>query len=90
MFTQIAPADIGHASAIFNTQRQSSLAIGVAVISTVVAGYHGSRVDAFHLGYFAAAAIAVTGAVACFTMVHDSDAAATMVRSRVRVPVVSE
>jgi EmrB/QacA subfamily drug resistance transporter len=90
MFTQIAPADIGHASAIFNTQRQSALAIGVAIISTVVAGYHGSRVDAFHFGYFAAAAIAVMGAVTCFTMVHDADAAATMVRSRVTVPVVSE
>jgi EmrB/QacA subfamily drug resistance transporter len=90
MFTQIAPADIGHASAIFNTQRQSSLAIGVAIISTVVAGYHGSRVAAFHLGYFAAAALAIMGAVACFTMVHDSDAAATMVRSRVPVSVVSE
>jgi EmrB/QacA subfamily drug resistance transporter len=86
MFTQIAPSDIGHASAIFNTQRQSALAIGVAIISTVVAGDHGSRVDAFHLGYLAAAAIAVLGAFTCFTMVHDSDAAATMVRSRVTVP----
>jgi EmrB/QacA subfamily drug resistance transporter len=90
MFTRIKPADIGHASAIFTTQRQSSLAIGVAVISTVVAGFHGSRVDAFHAGYFAAAAVATMGAVACFTMVHDSDAAATMVRSRTPAPVTSE
>jgi EmrB/QacA subfamily drug resistance transporter len=90
MFTRIPPADIGHASAIFNTQRQSSLAIGVAVISTVVAGFHGSRVDAFHAGYYAAAALATMGAVACFTMVHDSDAAATMVRSRAPVAVAKE
>jgi sugar phosphate permease len=90
MFTRIAPADIGHASAIFNTQRQSSLAVGVAIISTVVAGFHGSRVDAFHAGYYAAAALAIVGAVACLTMVRDSDAAETMVRSRVAVPVATE
>jgi len=90
MFTGIEAADIGHASAIFNTQRPSALAIGVAIISTVVAGVHGSRVDAFHAGYFAAAAIAVMGAIACFTMVHDSDAAATMVRSRAPGRVVAE
>jgi hypothetical protein len=90
MFTGIAPADIGHASAIFNTQRQSSLAVGVAIISTVVAGFHGSRVDAFHAGYYADAALAIMGAIACFTMVHDSDAAATMVRQQVAAPVVDE
>jgi EmrB/QacA subfamily drug resistance transporter len=81
MFTGIDSADTGHASAIFNTQRQSALAIGVAVISTVVAGTHGSVVGSFHAGYLAAALIAAVGAVACLTLVHDADAAATMVRS---------
>ncbi len=82
MFTTIAPSDTGHASAIFNAQRQSALAIGVAILSTVVAGSHGPIVSAFHHAYIAAALIALCGGVACLTLVHDSDASATMVRSR--------
>ena len=81
MFTGIDSSDTGHASAIFNTQRQTALAIGVAVLSTVVAGTHGSVVSSFHAAYLAAALIAGVGAIACRTLVHDEDAAATMVRS---------
>jgi EmrB/QacA subfamily drug resistance transporter len=82
MFTGIDSSDTGHASAIFNTQRQSALAIGVAVLSTVVAGVHGSVVGSFHAAYLAAAMISAAGALACLLLVHDADAAATMVRSR--------
>ena len=81
MFTGIDSSDTGHASAIFNTQRQTALAIGVAVLSTVVAGSHGSVVSSFHASYVAAALIAGVGAIASCTLVHDEDAAATMVRS---------
>jgi len=81
MFTTIAPADTGHASAIFNAQRQTALALGVAVLSTVVASVGGSRYVAFHDAYLAAAVISLAGAIAALSLVHDSDAHATMVRA---------
>jgi EmrB/QacA subfamily drug resistance transporter len=81
MFTGIAPSDTGHASAIFSAQRQSMLAIGVAVLSSVVASVGGESFRAFHAAYVAAAIISGLGAIAAFTLVHDSDARATMVRS---------
>jgi EmrB/QacA subfamily drug resistance transporter len=81
MFTSIAPADTGHASAIFNAQRQTMLALGVAILSTVVSSVGGDSYAAFHDAYFAAAGMAVIGSVLAFTLVHDSDAKATMVRT---------
>ncbi len=80
MFTTIAPSDTGHASAIFSAQRQTMLALGVAVLSTVVAGVGGDSFRAFHAAYLAAAVIAGLGALAAFTLVKDRDARATMVR----------
>ena len=44
MFTTISGGDTGHASAIYNTQRQSTIALNVAVVTTVVAGVGGSEV----------------------------------------------
>jgi hypothetical protein len=78
MFTGIAAADTGDASAIFNAGRQTSLALGVAILSTVVASVGGDSFAAFHTAYVAAALIALTGSVAAFTMIHDGDARATM------------
>jgi len=80
MFTSIARADTGDASAIFNTSRQTSLALGVAILSTVVASVGGESFAAFHAAYAAAALIALTGSVTAFTLIHDGDARATMVR----------
>jgi hypothetical protein len=78
MFTGIAQPDIGDASAIFNAARETSLALGVAILSTVVAGVGGDSFAAFHTAYVAAALIALTGSAAAFAMIHDGDARATM------------
>ena len=79
MFTSIAPADTGDASAIFNACRQTSLALGVAILSTVVASVGGDSFAAFHTAYVAAALIALAGGAAAFAMIHDGDARATMI-----------
>ena len=78
MFTGIAHADTGDASAIFNAGRQTSLALGVAILSTVVASVGGDSFAAFHAAYVAAALIALAGSAAAFAMIHDDDARATM------------
>jgi hypothetical protein len=81
MFTSIAAADTGDASAIFNAGRQTSLALGVAILSTVVASVGGGSFAAFHAAYAVAALIALTGSTAAFFMIHDGDARATMARA---------
>lgn len=81
MFTGIASGDTGHASAIFNAARQTSIALGVAILSTVVASYPTPNYAAFHAAYLVAALIALGGAVASFLLIHDEDARATMLRS---------
>jgi predicted MFS family arabinose efflux permease len=78
MFTSIDAADTGDGSAIFNAGRQTSLALGVAILSTVVASVGGRSFAAFHAAYLAAALIALTGSATAFFMIHDSDAHATM------------
>jgi EmrB/QacA subfamily drug resistance transporter len=80
MFTGIGTADTGDASAIFNASRQASLALGVAVLSSVVAGVGGQSFAAFHAAYAAAAVIALAGGITAFTLIRDEDARATMVR----------
>jgi EmrB/QacA subfamily drug resistance transporter len=84
MFTTISPKDTGHASAISNSQRQVSLAAGIAVLSTVVTTVHGNRFSAFHAAFITAAGFAVLGALFSWTLVRDKDAAATMVPHRRR------
>jgi EmrB/QacA subfamily drug resistance transporter len=79
MYTTISPKDTGHASAISGSQRQVSLAIGLAVLSTVVSSVHGSRFTAFHAAFITAAGFAVMGAILSLILVRDVDAAATMV-----------
>jgi EmrB/QacA subfamily drug resistance transporter len=86
MFTGIAPADTGDASAIFNTNRQTSLALGVAILSSVVDSVGGQSFAAFRAGYVAAALIALTGGAAAFALIQDGDARATMVRRRIPRP----
>jgi predicted MFS family arabinose efflux permease len=79
MFTTISPADTGQASAISNSQRQVSLSVGIAVLSTVVTSLHGSRYAAFHVAFLTAAGFAVLSAVAAFVLIHTKDAAASMI-----------
>lgn len=81
MFTTISPADTGHASAIYNTGRQASIAVCVAIISAIVASVAGTRLVAFHDAYLALVGLALLGALAAFTLIRTRDAAASMVRA---------
>jgi EmrB/QacA subfamily drug resistance transporter len=78
MFTTVSSADVGHASAIYNTQRQSSIALNVAVVTTIAAGLAHPNIAAFHSAYLAGALIAAIGAACAFTLIHTRDARATM------------
>jgi MFS family permease len=88
-FATMAPAATGRASTLFNAQRQMGGAVGVAVVSTVVAAVGPTKAIAgrvlpnlasYHDAFLTAAAVALVGAVLALALVHDSDAAATMVR----------
>ncbi len=78
MFTTIASDDIGHASAIYNTQRQSSIALNIAVLTTIAAGSTRASIGGFHSAYLAAAVIAAVGTACAFTLIRTRDAHATM------------
>jgi EmrB/QacA subfamily drug resistance transporter len=78
MFTTISRHDTGHASAIYNTQRQSTIALNVAVLTTVVAGFSGSQLAAFPAAYLVGAIIALLGTVCAWTLIRTDDARATM------------
>ena len=87
-FAQISPEETGHASAIFNTIQRTAAAVGVSILSIVLAiGTDGAPrppISAFRDVYLTAAAFAIVGALLALG-VHDADAAATMVR-HVRTP----
>jgi EmrB/QacA subfamily drug resistance transporter len=87
-FATITPERTGRASTIFNTARQLGGAIGIAILTTVVAAVGPLRttarglvpnLGAYHASFLAAAGIALLAVVAALT-VNDKDAAATMVR----------
>jgi EmrB/QacA subfamily drug resistance transporter len=82
MFTTISAQDTAHASAIYNTQRQSSIALNIAIVTTIVAGVAGSDLTKFHAAYLASAIIAGLGAICAWTMIHTSDARSTMHQPR--------
>jgi len=87
-FATISLPDTARASTLFNAIRQMSGAVGVALVSTVVAtvgpvkviaGRTVPHLTAYHAAFLVAATMAVVGAVGTIT-VSDSDAAHTMVR----------
>jgi hypothetical protein len=78
MFTSVDGHDIGDASAIYNTQRQSTIALNVAVLTTIVAGSTTGSIGAFHAAYLVDAALAVCGVVCAITLIRTRDAHATM------------
>jgi EmrB/QacA subfamily drug resistance transporter len=83
MFTHISRADTAHASAIYNTGRQASIAIGIAILTTIVASVPG-ELAGFHAAFLADAGLAALGALAAWTLISTEDARATM-RPRRRV-----
>jgi hypothetical protein len=82
MFTHISKTDTTHASAIYNTQRQASIAAVVAVLTTILVAVGGTPVNGFRAAFAADAAIALLGAVAAWTLVRTDDARATMRSAR--------
>ncbi len=87
-FATISPERTGRASTLFNTARQLGGAIGVALLTTVVAAVGPTKLTslglvpnltAYHAGFLTAAAVALVAVLAALT-VSDSDAAGTMVR----------
>jgi predicted MFS family arabinose efflux permease len=82
MFTTVSRDDTGHASAIYNSQRQSTIALNIAILTTVVAGVGGSTLHAFHAAYLTGAVLAALGTVAAWALIRTSDARSTMVPAR--------
>jgi EmrB/QacA subfamily drug resistance transporter len=80
MFTNISSSDTGHASAIYIAQRQASIAIGVAILTTVVTAVYHPIITAFRDAYLAAAAMAALGGLCALLLIRTRDARATMVR----------
>ncbi len=88
-FATISPASTGRASTLFNANRQLGGAVGVALLSTVLAAIGPTRhvglhtvahVAAYQGAFLAAAAAAAAGSAAALLTVHDAEAASTMVR----------
>jgi EmrB/QacA subfamily drug resistance transporter len=77
MFTHISSRDTGHASAIYNTIRQSSIALDIAVLTTVVASAGGGLV-AFHDAYLTGAILCAVGCALAWTLISTDAARATM------------
>ncbi len=84
-FATITPAATGRASTLFNAGRQMGSAVGVAVLSTViaavgvvhqVAGHSVANLAAYHWAFLAAAGVAAGGALVALT-IDDQAAAAT-------------
>ncbi len=86
-FATISSARTGDASTLFNSARQMGSAVGVAVLSTVLAavgivhaasGHLVPQLSAYHWGFMTAAGVALLAMIAC-QFVIDADAAPTMV-----------
>ena len=90
-FATVSHADTGNASSLFNSQRQLGSALGVSLVTTViaavgavhvVAGRTVPNLTAYHAAFLTAAGVALVGAAVALT-INDADAAATMVRRTV-------
>ena len=89
-YSTISRADTGRASAIYSTQRQASAALGVALLSTIfISREHHllssgvqditAALSGYRLAFAASNVFALLGAICAYFMIHDEDAAATMV-----------
>ncbi len=87
-FATISSADTGDASSLFNSQRQLGSALGVALLTTVLAAVGTAHVvggrtvpnlAAYHAAFLVASGVALLGSVGALR-IHNADAAATMVR----------
>jgi EmrB/QacA subfamily drug resistance transporter len=78
MFTHISSHDTGHAAAIYNTQRQSTFAISIALLTTIVSAAGATTLAAFHDAYLAATVLAAIGTVLAWTLIDTRLASSTM------------
>ncbi|MDE3203763.1 MAG: multidrug efflux MFS transporter [Acidobacteriota bacterium] len=97
-FATISGADTARASTVFNALRQLGGAVGVALLSTVVAeigpvtlshGHLVPRLAAYHATFLAAAGVSLIAAVAAL-WIDDAAAAPTMVRRGAGRPAAAE
>lgn len=97
-FATISQDNMGAASTLFNTERQLGGAVGVAVLTTVLAGvglysrsggHLSANLDAYRAAFVAAAAFALVAA-GLSLRIHDEDAASTITRWRGRPAVQAE
>ena len=86
VYARITPADTARATSLFNTQRQASNALGVAVVATVLAALapaigvgpeSGADGLSAYRGAFLASGLMLMPAIAAAALVRDEDAAAT-------------
>jgi EmrB/QacA subfamily drug resistance transporter len=93
-FANISADDTGRASTLYNASRQLGGAIGVALLTTtivivgpvhVIAGHAVANLTAYRITFLVAAGAALLGVPASL-MIHDADAAQTMVNPRERDP----
>jgi len=91
-FATVSHAETAQASSLFNSQRQLGSAVGVAILTTVLAlvgtehvvgGHPVPDLAGYHAAFLTAAGLALVGSLLALT-VRDEDAAATMVGRRSR------
>jgi EmrB/QacA subfamily drug resistance transporter len=82
-YSRISVTDTSHATAIFTTAQRSASALGVALLSVILAsgarGQVRAPVSAFHAVYLTSAGLALLGVLLALT-IRDSDARSTMTR----------
>jgi MFS family permease len=91
-FATITPIDTGRATALFSTNRQVAISVGIASLATVLTTFTArhlghldptsqagrlAQVAGFHEAFLAAAVIAAVGSVLAL-LIHNEDAAMTM------------
>jgi hypothetical protein len=97
-FTTISDRQTGHASSLFNAQRQLSAALGVAVVASILgaaaplatgaasgAASGAAIVPAFHTAFLVAAGLLAVGA-ALALRIRDDDARSTIVSRHAAAP----
>lgn len=86
-YAEIPAADNGRASALFSTQRQMSVTIGIALMATVLASFTTltaapddpqRALTGYHWTFALATALALVAALLAAVSIRDEDAAATM------------
>jgi EmrB/QacA subfamily drug resistance transporter len=85
MFSTISSSDTGRGASLVSVLRQAGTGIGVAALTMTLTLAPGDLVDRFHVAFIVGAAMSFAAALASAFLVHDEDAANTMV-ARQRSP----